>query len=347
MHSRERVLCAIHHQPPDRIPVDFWAEKMVWERLIRELGLSGKRALLERFHVDLRWADHQYIGPDFSDPGGRFIENMWGERFQALSSGEQVACGGALDRAQTFDEIRNHHWPSNDWVSHDHLVEQIRRDEEFAILYGYADIWQRAAMVRGLDNMFMDMMERPDWAHSMTEKLTDFYCEDWQRALEATQGRIDIFLLISDLGTQRGPMIGLEMFREFVKPRIQKMAQLVHSAGKKLMFHSCGSVRMFIDDLIDAGVDILNPIQPSCAGMNPRELKSEYGERICFHGGVDIQTVLPNGTPEEVRAAARDLLEIMKPGGGYILAPSHTLMPDIPTSNILALYDEAYRCQTY
>lgn len=339
--SRERVLSAINHQPVDRPPLDFWAEAEVWERLLREFGLPGKRALLERFQVDLRWADHIYTGPDFSDPQGRYEENMWGERFCAVGGNPRVACGGSLDRAQTFEDIQANHWPSNDWVRHDHLREQTRRDQDYAILYGYADIWQRAAMVRGLDNMFFDMMERPDWVHYMTGKLTDFYREDWTRAMEASEGRIDIFFLISDLGTQRGPMMSLGMFRQFVKPRIVQMAELAHSFGAKLLFHSCGSIRRFIDDLIDAGVDILNPIQTACAGMNPAGLKADFGSRLCFHGGVDLQTVLTQGTPDDVRRSVRELIQAMNGNGGFILASSHTLLPEVPTENIVAMYEKA------
>ncbi|MBN2327872.1 MAG: hypothetical protein JXR73_12025 [Candidatus Omnitrophica bacterium] len=341
MTSRERVLAAIERRETDRVPLDFWAEEIVWKRLLQDLNFTTKRELLEHFQIDLRWTDHRYIGPNFSDGKSGYIENMWGERFIRTDTGEQVACGGALDKASSFGEIENHHWPSNDWVCLDHLKEHLRRDDPYAILYGYADIWQRAAMVRGLDNMFFDMLERPDWVHYMTGRLADFYREDWIRAMDVSRGRIDIFLLISDLGSQNGPMMNLDLFRRFVKPRIQEMADLVHSFGKKLMFHSCGSVRLYIQDLIDAGVDILNPIQPSCKGMTPKELKKDFGKDLCFHGGMDIQTVLPHGTPEEVRQSTRQLIDDMKQGGGFILCPSHTLLPDIPTENIMAMYQEA------
>ncbi len=339
--GRERVFAAIQRQETGRPPIDFWAEKEVWERLLRDLGLPNKRALLERFQVDLRWVDHDYIGPDFSDPDGRFEENMWGERFCAVGENPRVACGGSLDRARSLEEIERNHWPSNDWVRHDRLRDQTRRDERYAVLYGYADIWQRAAMVRGMDNMFLDMMENPDWVHFMTGKLTDFYREDWTRAMEAAEGRIDIFFLISDLGTQRGSMMSLDLFRKFVKPRIEEMAALVHSWGKLLLFHSCGAVRRFIGDLIEAGVDILNPIQTSCAGMEPAGLKADFGSRICFHGGVDLQTVLTRGTPQDVRRSVRELIELMNRDGGFILASSHSLLPEISTENIVALYEEA------
>ncbi len=343
MNSKERVLSAINHQTTDRVPLDFWAEAPVWTDLLNSLGYSTRSELLERLHIDLRWIDHNYIGPEVFLPQNDIFENMWGERFRPTDDGMFSACGGALDQAQSFSEIEQHHWPSNDWVTHDHLEKSIYQNEGYAVLYGYADIWQRAAMVRGLDNMFLDMIEHPEWVHFMTGKLTEFYKNDWLRAMEAAGGHIDIFFLISDLGTQRGPMISLDLFREFIKPRIKEMADLVHDFGKKLLFHSCGSVRSYIDDLIEAGVDILNPIQPKCTGMSPEELKEIYGSKLCFHGGVDVQELLPYASTQEVRHAIRQMIEIMQPDGGFILCPSHTLMPDIAIDNIIAMYDEAHQ----
>lgn len=341
MTGKERVLAALAHRETDRVPLDFWAEAPVWKSLRDYLGVGSKRALLERFHIDLRWADHRYVGPEQFAPRSTTWENMWGERFHRFDDGTNLACGGALRSARTFKEIETHHWPTNDWVTHSHLKEHIQHDEEYAILYGYADIWQRAAMVRGLDAMLLDMIDQPDWVHFMTGRLADFYKEDWIRAMEASGGNIDIFFLISDLGSQHGPMMKLDLFRTFIKPRIFELADWVHAQGKKLLFHSCGSVRLFIPDLIDAGVDILNPIQPSCNGMNPQELKDQFGDSLCFHGGVDVQHLLPYASPDEVRLAVRHLIETMRPDGGFILCPSHTLLPDIPLENIAALYDEA------
>jgi uroporphyrinogen decarboxylase len=341
MNSRDRVLTALAHQQPDRVPLDFWAEAPVWHTLLNHTGAQTKRELLEFLQIDLRWADHHYTGPGAYAPGGESFENMWGERFLRQPDGTFLANGGALQDATRFDQIEAHHWPQPDWVSHRHLKEQLRRDQDYAILYGYADIWQRMAMVRGLEEMFFDMLERPDWVDYMTGRLTAFYYNDWIRAWESSRGRIDIFFLISDLGSQRGPLISLEHFRRFVKPQIVTMARLAHAFGAKLLFHSCGSVHAFIPDLIEAGVDILNPIQTRCTGMHPLQLKHEFGRQIAFHGGMDVQHLLPHGTSEEVRTATRDLIDTMNEGGGYILCPSHTLLPDIPIENIIQMYKTA------
>ena len=187
----------------------------------------------------------------------------------------------------------------------------------------------------------LDMLERPEWAHFLCRKFTDFYLEDYTRAAEATQGRIDLYLLISDLGSQRGPLISKALFQEFVAPYLKEMIDRIHSLGGAVLFHSCGSIRPFIPELIRLGVDALDPIQPTGPGMDPVSLKAEFGDRLCFHGGLDMQRLLPGATPAQVEAEARRYCEALGAGGGYILGPAHLFQPDVPPENILAVYRHA------
>lgn len=186
--------------------------------------------------------------------------------------------------------------------------------------------------------MFLDMAERPECAHFLCRKFTDFYREDYTRAAEITHGRIDLYLLISDLGSQRGPLISLSMFREFVAPYLKEMIDLIHGLGGKVLFHCCGAIGTFIPELIGLGIDILDPIQPASVDMSPERLKVDYGGRLAFHGGIDMQNLLPRGTSEQVAAEARRYCEIFREGGGYILAPAHLFQPDVPPENVLAVY---------
>ena len=206
------------------------------------------------------------------------------------------------------------------------------------MLYGFADVWQRAALVRGWEDMFLDMAERPEWAHFLCRIFTDFYLEDYTRAAEITGGRIDLYLVISDLGSQHGPLISLGMFRQFVAPYLKEMVERIHRLGGRAMFHSCGMVRPFILDLIRLGVDVLDPIQPTGPEMEPEGLKRDFGDRLSFHGGLDMQNLLPRATPAQVEAEARRYCEVAGAGGGYILAPAHLFQPDVPPENILAVY---------
>ena len=182
------------------------------------------------------------------------------------------------------------------------------------------------------------MAERPDWVHFLARKFTDFYKQDYARAAEATAGRIDLYLLISDLGSQSGPLISLEMFRQFVAPYLAQMIDCIHRLGGRVLYHTCGAIRAFIPDLISLGVDVLDPIQPIGPEMSPEKLKADFGSAIAFHGGIDMQRLLPHGTPEQIRAEAERYSRVLGRGGGYILAPAHLFQPDVPPENILAMY---------
>ena len=146
-----------------------------------------------------------------------------------------------------------------DLIDRSGLPEQCRAFEDHALVYGFADVWQRPALVRGWEEFFLDLIERPEWVHYLCRKFTDFYLEDYTRAAEVTRGRIDFYLLISDLGSQKGPLISRAMFREFVAPYLKEMIDRIHELGGKALFHSCGAIAPLIPDLVELGVDVLDP----------------------------------------------------------------------------------------
>jgi uroporphyrinogen decarboxylase len=341
MTPRERVLSALSHRLPDRTPRDFWAEEPTWKRLLAHLGHDDRNRVLDQLGVDIRHLE--LPSPPERPLGGGRYQNFWGERYvyRQTSWGPMREDGpGALVAAQTQADIEHFDWPTPDQFDHAALAEQCQRWESYALIYGFADVWQRPALVRGWEGMFLDMVERPEWAHFLSRKFTDFYKADYTRAAEATQGRIDLFLVISDLGSQNGPLISLSMFRQFVGPYIKELADCIHGLGAKVMYHSCGDMRAFIPDLIQLGVDILDPIQPVGPEMQPERLKADFGARLCFHGGIDMQHLLPLGTAEEVRAEVRRYSQTLGHDGGYILAPAHLFQPDVPPENILAVYED-------
>jgi uroporphyrinogen decarboxylase len=339
MTSRERVLTALAHQQPDRTPRDFWAEPPALNRLFQHLGHTDHDSLLDDLGIDIA---HLESPPTPERPLGNGIyQNFWGERFvyQTTPWGpmrEDVP--GALADAASFAELEAFEWPSPDCIDRSLLPEQCRRHDRRALLYGFADVWQRPALVRGWEGMFVDMAERPDWVHFLCRKFTDFYLEDYTRAAEITNGRIDLFLLISDLGSQRGPLISSSMFGRFVAPYVKEMIDRIHALRGRVLFHSCGAIASFIPRLIELGVDVLDPIQPVGPEMQPAALKAAYGPHISFHGGIDTQHLLPHGAPEEVTAEARRYCELLGANGGYILGPAHFFQPDVPPENILAVY---------
>ena len=333
------MLTALRHQKPDRTPADFWAEPPALRRVFEHLGHADSDRLLSELGVDVRRLEAR-TPADIPLDGGVY-QNLWGERFVYRKTPwgpmrEDVK--GALSDARSMADLSSFPWPTPDMIDRTTLAEQCRRYPEHALLYGFADVWQRPSLVRGWEGMFLDMAERPEWAHFLCRRFTDFYREDYTRAAEVTDGRIDLYLLISDLGSQRGPLISLEMFREFVTPYLKEMIDHIHSLGGKVLFHSCGAVGRFIPELICLGVDVLDPIQPADDEMRPERLKAEYGGRLAFHGGIDMQNLLPGGTPAQVASEVRRYCEILGAGGGYILAPAHLFQPDVPPENILAVY---------
>jgi uroporphyrinogen decarboxylase len=339
MTPRERVLAAIRHEPPDRTPCDFWAEPPALNRLFAHLGYSDKDRLLDDLGVDMRHLEAP--APPEREIGAGVFQNFWGERFvhQPTAWGPmRHDVKGALANARSLSDLESFAWPAPDCIDQSGLKALCRRYDQHAVLYGFADVWQRPALVRGWEEFFIDLVERPDWVHFLCRKFTDFYLEDYTRAAEATNGRIDLYLLISDLGSQHGPLISTGMFREFAEPYLKEMIDHIHRLGARVLFHSCGDIGPLIPELIRLGVDVLDPIQPVGPTMYPETLKRAFGGRLCFHGGIDMQQLLPCGTPAQVQAEVRHCCEVLGAGGGYILAPAHLFQPDVPPENILAFY---------
>ena len=181
----------------------------------------------------------------------------------------------------------------------------------------------------------MDMVDNPEWTLHLGRVYTDFYKLEYTRAWEESGGLIDMFIVISDMGSQNGPLISLGMFRKFVKPFLKEMTDHIHRLGSRIVFHSCGDMSCFIPDVIEIGVDILDPVQPANPSMEPGAL-SKYNGKICFHGGIDMQHLLPSGSPEAIQAEARRYFGLLGPG--YILSPAHFFQPNVPNKNIVAMY---------
>jgi uroporphyrinogen decarboxylase len=341
MTPRERVLAAVARQETDRTPSDFWAEDCTWNRLFSQVGHRERERLLDDLHIDVRHLEVPAPPPRPIREG--IFENFWGERFiyrETPWGPMREDLPGALAGASSFDDLQRFPWPKPDLLDYTTLAQQCHRRPSHAWLYGFADVWQRPGLVRGWQGMFLDMIERPDWVHFLCRTFTDFYREDYTRAAEATNGRIDLYLLISDLGSQSRPLISLSMFRQFVAPYLKEMIDLIHGLGGKVLYHSCGFMCPFIPDLIALGVDILDPIQPVRPEMAPERLKADFGAQLSFHGGIDMQRLLPCGTPDQIQAEVSRYCRTLGAGGGYILAPAHLFQPDVPPENVLAVYHQ-------
>lgn len=338
MDSRERVLRAVHGESVDRIPSNFRAETVTQNKLKHFTGMSVDD-FCDAYDVDIRVID---AVPPAEKHMGSFYQNFWGERYVYYDTefGKvREDMDGALFDAESMEDIEAFPWPDNDGMDHSRIPALCDRYAGRAILYGSGDIWQRPGLVRGMENFMIDMVVNPEFCHAMSRKYTDFYIEDYRRAQEKSGGRIDIFQIFSDLGTQRAPLISKAMLEEYVTPYLRQIADAVHEMNAHLFFHTCGMIEPFIDQLAAAGVDILDPLQPCAPEMQPEYLRAQHGDKLAFHGGIDVQGVLVNGTPEDVRKTVARYRDAFG-SRGYICCPSHLFQIDTPIDNMQALYEE-------
>ena len=350
MNSKERVLAAINHREPDRIPLDFWWSHEIKAKLLRYLNLEDADELQEFLGSDIRCVYPTYIGPELERFDDGSYEDFWGVVRKPYSHGG----GGEYDEvisplladATSLEDINTIRWPDPDWFDYDSLIEQCERYKDYAIVVGrmgretqtlFIQLWY----FRGLENILIDLVTWPDLVQALIDRIMEFRVEHLKRILAVAKGRADILQIADDYGTQNGPIMSPATWRKFFAPHLKTMADMAHDAGLKVFLHCDGGIRPIIPDLIELGINILNPMQPGCAGMDPKELKRDFGDKLCFHGAVDTQTTLPFGTREDVVAEVRERIEVLGKGGGYILAPVHTVEPDVPIENVLAVYEAA------
>ncbi len=235
--------------------------------------------------------------------------------------------------------------PPGPWVDAAQLREgaqRLRQSTDRAILGGFGgNLLETGQFLYRNDNFYMLLAAEPEKAHQFLDDLVEIHLKNLERFLGAVGEFIDIVRFGDDLGMQNGPQISPKMYREFFKPRHKLMwARAKELANVKVMLHCCGGVRELLPDLIDAGLDAINPVQISCAGMDARELKAEFGKDMVFcGGGCDTQTILPYGTSGEVRRHVREQVQILRPGGGFIFSQVHNILAHIPPENVVAMYE--------
>jgi len=330
--------------------VDYWAAPEITRSLRSHLGLPDYEALLRHLNVDFRvFPGPRYIGPELRTFPDGSTEDIWGvpRKKVAYAYGEGAythVTVHPLAGMTTVQEVgRYGHWPSPDGWDYDLVAEECARFPGYCML-NKGDRLDRTAQLkpamylRGVDQIFMDLALSPRLAEAIIGHISEYFLEYNRRVFEAAAGRIDIFMMGDDFGTQEGPMMGVPMWRRFFRDSFRRYIDLAHQYGIKVMHHTCGSVAELIPEFIDAGLDILQSLQPRARGMDLGTLKQEYGKHICFQGGVDIQRTLPFGTPDDVREMVRRTLEAGKPGGGYIACTAHNIQPDSPVENAIALF---------
>ena len=382
MTSRERLLLALNHREPDRVPIDMGGNqsgihRFAYQRLVDLLGLKEEivimdlvqqlalpsEAVLERLHVDTRYVrakgaasfDARIVKReregrtwhDFTDEFG-VTWSMPEDSPRYFDITHSPLAGLSLDEIKAYPFPRG-----DDPTRFEGLREEalrIRRDTPCAVISGISGVvYEICWYMRGLENLFADMIERPQVLEAIINRTLQFWLDWFRLFLDEAGDIVDVIMIGDDLAGQKGPLFSPAIYRSIVKPRQKRLVQYIRSRTKaKIWYHSCGSVLQYIPDLIDNGVDALNPVQLSARGMDPGELKKAFGEEICFWGGgIDSQHVLPRASPDEVREQVRRNLGIFKPGGGYVFANVHNIQADVPPGNVIAMFDAAHECGQY
>lgn len=371
---RQRVLKALDHQVADRVPIDFGSTNNTgitapaYERLKEYLGVNQETRIydrmqqlvyvdeevLQRFSVDTRGlilkGPENTLDEELPDNSYR---DEWGiVRRQPQDSPYFDLVYSPFGEEMTSKLLDKHPWPDpKDPGRFRGLKEEAahwRSHGDYAIVLQLrGGFIGQAQALRGFENWFMDLLLQPELLGELLDRTLDFAMKVASQAVAQVGDNVDILGYGDDIGMQTGPMFSPEVYRQVIKPRQAKFIDHLKtiSGGKKVLYHSCGSIFDLMDDLIEIGVDAYNPVQTTAHKMDLVELKKRFGDRITFWGGVDTHRILNKGSVDEVRRETRRVMDILSPGGGFVLNSVHNIQPDVPPENICAMFDEAVSFQ--
>lgn len=371
MTHRERVMTALKHQSPDRVPIDMGGTGSTTlcvrslERLRAFLPippdpppiLVSKRsattlpdeAIIERFGIDTRSAR-----PGKADAAtGREIDadnfmDEWGVTWRRAPGETFISVDGPLRRLAdpAPRDLEGFKWPDpSDPGYCCGIREQARKlhekEDRAVILNLLNGPVHQSQFMRGYAEWLEDLLLRPEFVAALAERITGFWIDMNTRILEECKDYVDLVSYGDDIATQNSPLMRPALYRKLIKPYHQRMAEAIKRFGKPIIYHSCGAVFSLIPDLLDVGIDALNPVQVAADGMDTQRLKREFGRDLTFWGGIDTQHVLPLGTPAEVREEVRRRIDDLGAGGGYVLCPVHNVQAEVPPENIVAMLEAA------
>jgi len=349
MTHRERVLAALSHRETDRPPFMYRDVPEVRARLKKDLNLKTDDALFEYFDIDFRWVAPEYVGNKIISTDD-YRKDIWGVEWKYTRFNPDAGYWNeishpliAVDDPKALDDYP---WPVvSDWD----FSKVGSRCDQYA---GYAimtapgiaspGLFQSPIQhLTGIARSFTDPFLRPEFFEKLIEKILAFHLPFIDAFFTAANGKIDFFRIGDDFGTQQGLLMDVDTWKNFFQPAFKQMAGMAKKHGAHYYQHSCGAVRDLIPAFIETGVEVLDPLQVSANGMIPAELKECFGQLITFSGGVDEQQLLPFGTPNQVKEETKNLVRTMSKDGGFFLGPTHNFQEDIPTENIVAMYDAA------
>lgn len=346
MTSKERVLRVIDHKTSDRVAVTFDAEKEVYDLLYGHLKINTKEALFDKLNVDTWMILPKNFLFKVQDKDKDEKTSVWGYKtiVSQYSGGfydELSYC--PLAGKDNISDIQNHSWPDIMDFDVEHYSDEAEEHKNRAVIGIFTwGAYFISTYVRGMENLLGDFALSKKYAKTLINKIADISHEFLSYILEKHGDGIDIIYMADDYCSQQGPLFSPAIFKEYIFPYLKRVVDLTHKHNKKFLLHCCGSVREFLPMIIEADVDILEPIQIRAKGMEPKALKNDFGKDICFYGGFDLQEKLCRSSVKEVEDEAKRLIDIFNKDGGYIFGPGHTyIQTDAPLENILTMYKTA------
>jgi uroporphyrinogen decarboxylase len=377
MDSRERVLLALNHKEPDRVPIDFGGlvsslHHEAHRRLVEYLGLPGEEApimdmfqqivdpapaIKDMFHADVV-GFFPHDGSDFEfaldEEKDSFVDE-WGVVYRRPPGGFWYDLADHPLKEGTIEELEAFQFPDpSDPARVEGLADEARgllesTDKAVMIHAPIGGVFEQSCWLRGLEPLFTDMAYDRKYVAALSERVLEWLLAFWELVLDEVGPYIHVVELSDDLGGQHGPLFSPDLYREVYKPGHRRLCDLIHAkTDAKIFLHCCGSIRWAFPDLIECGIDIINPVQVSARDMETDRLKREFGQDIVFWGGgADATQVLPFGTPEEVRAEVKKRIGDLAPGGGFVFASIHNIQAEVPPENIVAMFEAAYQYGQY
>ena len=372
MTHRERVLAALEHRQPNRLPLDLASARFTGimkgadEALRARLGFGEPGAIVSRmgqtvevderilrhFDVDVRGfsAGGRDKGGDEELGAGRYRDEWGVIRRQPPGSAYYDIEISPLAGNITPETIARHPWPDPTDPGPSRglrdRAERLHRETDYAVMFNARlSLVHTTQYLRGFEPWCVDLGEDSPVYHALMEVVLEAMLESHRRILREIGDVIDLISFGDDLGLQDRPLCSVQTYRRMIRPYQERIIEMIRSHTKaRIVYHTCGSVYRLMDELIGLGIEAVNPVQLSAKDMDPVRLKREFGSRIAFWGGMDTQRILPLGSPENVRTEVRRLFEILGDGGGYVLASVHNIQQDVPAENILAMFEEGRAC---
>jgi uroporphyrinogen decarboxylase len=368
MTHRERVLAALSHRQPDKVPIDlgstingsmvvdaydrlkqhynFKAPTTLCNRLMQAVQIDEE--ILQTMDIDTRAVFVGAPANGETELGSNRYRDFWGvERVKPESSYYYDLTKSPLSGEITVSDIVNYSWPDPDDPGFvkglKSRVQWLREHTDCAIVLSLPPAFiHPSQFLRGFEDWYCDFALNTKLMGMLFDAILEITLQISKNALNEVGREVDVVCFAEDIGAQHGLPISYGHYIKYIKPRHGKYCgQIRDLSAAKLLYHSCGSIKCIIDDLIDIGVEALNPIQVTASGMDPGALKKTYGHLLAFWGGVDVQYVLPRGTKQDVRNTVETLIEQLGEGGGYILSATHNIQPDIPLDNVLTMFEYA------